>query len=207
MRDPATNIAEKQRVSDAIGSARHQLWFMIGRLHIDDVKNPAEATLYQAIDFVTRILSDPDADRLVRKYAPAPGARDKILSALRAARPPLRPQAGRRKNTVRDRWIADIVERIRLHGFAPTRGDATREKGIRLSACAIVAAAWGEIESDMQKNHFVKEGRATLLKLGFTPLLADLRIQGLQAGAKALSEKHIERIWKKHAKNRLARRS
>jgi hypothetical protein len=197
MRNPPVNAAaaEAKCVRDAVDAARTSLWFMIRRLHIDGEKNPAEDAYCSAVDLVTRILNDADADRLVRKYASAQDARDKILSALRQGRPPLRPKAGRHSNTARDRWIADIVENIRRRGFATTRGDATKAKGTQESACSIVAAASRELESGVRENQ--QQMRTTLLELGFTPRQADLRIQGLQAEAKALSEDSIKRIWGK----------
>jgi hypothetical protein len=84
VRDPAVP-SEAKRERDAIDAARVSLRFMIGLLHIHDEKNPAEATFYSAVHLVTLILNDADANKLVRKHAPAPGARDKILSALRPA--------------------------------------------------------------------------------------------------------------------------
>src|SRR5262249_9683210 len=93
------------------------------------------------------------------------------------------------KNTLRDRWIADIIESVRLRGFHPTRNEASDYP----SACSIVAAAWRELEDGVPKNQ--ARMRATLLELGFTPVLAGLRIQGIRTGAKALSEKTVERIW------------
>jgi hypothetical protein len=125
MRDPTVDAraaAETKRVRDyAIGKAKCELWFMINRLHLEE-KNPAEAAYYSALNLTLRTLKDPDADKLVRKYASAPDARDKIILALQTGRPPLRPKQGRRTDTLRNRWIADIIEGIRLLGFDVSRG-------------------------------------------------------------------------------------
>src|SRR4051812_46114683 len=69
MRELTVNAKKSKRVRDAIDGARVKLWFMIRTLYIEDEKNPAEAEFCSAIDLITRILSDPDADELVRKYA------------------------------------------------------------------------------------------------------------------------------------------
>src|SRR5262249_59077 len=158
---------------EAVDAARVSLWFMISRLNINDEKNPAEAEFYHALNLVTRILNDTDADKLVAKYAPAPGARDKILSALQQGRPPLRPKAARRANELRDRWLADILERIRRRGFPPTSGDATKDNPNRTrhSACSILAKASRELETVVHENP--EQWRASLIEEEhFTPLLA-----------------------------------
>jgi hypothetical protein len=208
MRDPTVNAraaAETKRVRDyAIGKAKCELWFMINRLHLEE-KNPAEAAYYSALNLTLRTLKDPDADKLVRKYASAPDARDKIILALQTGRPPLRPKQGRRTDTLRNRWIADIIEGIRLLGFDVSRGDATRDNeqksATRQSACSIVATVWAELKSELEKDQGL---RAILIDENhFTPLLADLRIEGLRAelsyglrkGAKGLSERQLKRIY------------
>jgi hypothetical protein len=226
VRDRATIAAEAKRVRDAvnaaeanrrrdyaIGKAKCELWFMINRLHLEE-KNPAEAAYYHALDRTLRILNDPDADKLVRKYACAADARDKItdarnkiISFLQTGRPPLRPKQGRRTDTLRNRWIADIIEGIRLLGVDVSRGDATRDNeqksATRQSACSIVATVWAELKSELEKDQGL---RAILIDENhFTPLLADLQIEGLRAelsyglrkGAKGLSERQLKRIYDK----------
>lgn len=214
MRKPpvkADAAADARRVEDAVAKAKRDLWVMINRLHLEE-KNPAEAAYYQAIDLTTRILNDPDADKLVRKYASAPDARDKIISALPTGQPPQWPKQGRRRdtNTLRDRWIADIIERIRLLGFNLTRGDATRDKATRESAPSIVATAWAQLKSELASEKGSQELRAVLIEQGFTPPQADLRIRGLLAelsygltkgtkkrkAAKGLGESQLQKIYK-----------
>jgi hypothetical protein len=221
VRKPTINpgaAAEERRIRDAVDKAKRDLWFLINRLHLQE-KNPAEANYYQALDFTARILNDPNADPLIRKYAPAPGARDKIISALRTGRPPLRPARqgrrtgqGRRTNTFRDQGIAYILEGIRLLGFPKTCGvtkDDPQKSATRQSMCSIVATAWAELKSKLENEP--QEIRATLIEPGtpliggLTPLLADLRIKGLLAelsyglrkDAKALSESELKKIHKK----------
>jgi|SRR5215472_18451417 len=186
MRDPtvnATAAAEAKRVRDAIDEARYSLFSMIRWLHYDE-KNPAAAGYKYAVKLVVRALNTADGDKLIRKFEPAPDARDKIVSFLLQGRPPRWSGRGRRANTLRDQFIADIVDRIRLRGFDIHRGDATRDKddphksSIRQSACSIVATAWRELEDGKPQSR---------LERGFAPL---------RAGAtKALSESSIERIW------------
>jgi hypothetical protein len=199
MRELTVNAKKAKRARDAIDKARVKLWFMIRTLYIEDEKNPAEAAFCSAIDLITRILSDPNADELVRKYASSPHARDRMLSALKQGRPPLRPKPGRRTNPLRDGWIAHIIEIIRREGFDPTRNDAAKSKGTCESACSIVATAFREIEEGIKEQETREEMRATLLHLGFTPKLADMRLSGLTTLSKALSEDSLERIWSKSA--------
>jgi hypothetical protein len=118
MRKPAVKAtaAEKKRVRAAVDAARSMLWFAIRRLHIDDEKNPADAAHFSMVGIFTCILNDTsDAD--LQKYASAPDARNRLLSALQQSRAPLRPKPGRRANALRDRWYADIMENIRRRGF------------------------------------------------------------------------------------------
>jgi len=153
MRDPtvsANPAAEKKRVRDSVDAARTQLWYMVRELYLYDEKNPAAAAFYSARDLLTRILNDVDADNLVRKYASAPDARDKILSALAQGTPPLRPQAGRREFTLRDRWIADIMENIRRRGFGVSHSKKKPEKGENVFS--IMAEAARQIKNGVRES-------------------------------------------------------
>jgi hypothetical protein len=190
MRDPTVNAtvaAEAKRIRDAVDEGRYYLFSMFRWLRHDE-KNPAAARYKYAISLLVRILNDPGADSLVRKYESAPDARGKILSALEQGRPPLRLKPGRRENTFRDLCIADIIENIRCLGFTPTRGDTAARRirdyplksSIRQSACSIIAAAWRELDSEVREN---RKPRRTW---GFAPL---------KSCPKALSESSLERIW------------
>jgi len=195
MRDPtvkAAAVAEAKRVSDAVDAAGYELFSMI-RWARHDKENPAEVTYYSCLNLITRILNDPDADKLirkhvspvkiepdtlVRKYGPIPDARE-ILSGLRSGRPPLRRKPGGPTKTLRDLKVADIIENIRRRGFDVHRGDATKDKDaannkrVRQSACSIVANAWRELADGKTPPKRLKEAGTT----------------------KALSESSLERIW------------
>jgi hypothetical protein len=209
MREPIGKRDAAAEESYAIAMAKRALWSMIHRFNLEE-KNPAEADYYHARDLITRILNHPGVGPVIREIAPGPNARDWILSRNQSGRPPLRPNAGRRTNMLRERWIADIIESIRILGFKKTRNDATRENAARESAASIVATAWSKLKSEFETNY--QELRAVLIEQGFTPLQADLRIQGLRGelsyglepGAKGLSESTLQRIYKKSLWNKRA---
>src|SRR5262245_10196990 len=138
-------------------AARRDLWFMIRLLHIHDEKNPAETTFYSAVNLVTRILNDADAGNLVCKYASAPDARDKILSALAQGRPPLRPAAGKREFKLRNRWMAEIMENIRRRGFGVSPSEKKPEKGENVFS--IMAAAAREIKNGVRESQIQEQMR------------------------------------------------
>jgi len=202
MRDPtvrATAAAEKKRVRDAIDVAKRDLWFLIRQLHIVDEKYPVEAAYYSAVDLTARIFSLPGIDSFIRECASAPDARDKILSAFRQVEPSRRPVAGGRELKLRHHGIADIIEntRRRLDGFDVHRGPRKPNR-TRESICSIVATAWRELADEVRENQ--EQIRTTLLKLGFTPLQADLRIKDFLATLfprkdKPLAEGSFERIY------------
>lgn len=176
MRDPTVNAnaaAEAKRVSDAIESARQQLyWTLVSDLRWADSRwsgqDPRvewEQGFYDAVKVARNIINDPACDSLLRKHAVVPGGREIITAALERACPRPRKKGELREqiNSLRDQRIAEMVAATCNKRFHAKRGSATKDHERRESACSIVAQA--------------------LRKLGFK-----------------LSEKRVEAIWDKHKK-------
>lgn len=94
---------------------------------------------------------------------------DSATGAVRRVRRRSRPtQTGRRKNTVRDQFIVDMIARIAWHGIFPTRNrDPSPDKPRSRSGCDMVAQ-----------------------------VLKEFRELGLDVSS--LSERRIERIWERN---------
>ena len=142
---------DDKRVEKAVEEARTRLrWLTIdcSRWTGLDPKNDWKNEFHDAVEFVARILNDNAADSLLQKYAPGPGARDAIISALRRGRPGPRG-VGHPSNSLRDRWIASTVAVVCMDArFAPTRNSATDTA----CGCSIVAEALGKLGIELSEK-------------------------------------------------------
>lgn len=67
-----------------------------------------------------------------------------------------RPRKGQRSYFYRDFTIGEAVELVMKYGFGATRNDASRQKGVRESACSIVARALKRCEVKLDEDSINK---------------------------------------------------
>jgi hypothetical protein len=165
------------------------------------------------------VVSRSPATGLPLETLPAGTTRNEAISLLQQIPD---PKPGSRTLKYRDQLLGDLLEDIRERGFDPTRSDdfKTEERelrksssvgtdhisglpfwlakacarGIRQSACSIVAAAWAELEREIREN--LEPRRTHYLELGYITFdRVRNAFKSHPAQARARSEKTLERSW------------
>jgi hypothetical protein len=130
-----------------------RLKFRLAQLYED--KGP-KALHYSAIHVMDHILGQADL------IGYAPGVREKIISVLRQSRSsPKKRGRHQDRDRLRNQFIADAVETLRLRGFIPTRNDTSVEE----CGCSIVSMALAELEIQLSEKSIARIwGKSTWAK-------------------------------------------
>jgi hypothetical protein len=159
MRDPTVKVAEEKRVKAAVEEAVRRLrpltharsWSIVNWA---DPTNDPKDEFYAAIELVDDILSHLDADSPLGTFARI--AREAAIPVLRRGRPPTLKKdssRSRKKNVLRDRWIAAVVDQIcSRYRFYPTRNEGTEGE----CGCSIVAMALAQLKIPLKEDYIAE---------------------------------------------------
>jgi hypothetical protein len=137
----------------ALEEARERLRFLHGLGALDDDPRRARARAYlKMIEFPVGFslgcedapLTDGEPSQDEAEHPPQLNLRDYLLRLLDEK--PARAKEGRPANVARDFWIVQVLARlVVMYGVPLTRSRRRAVRPRRLSACAIVAQALGEV--------------------------------------------------------------